>query len=36
VHAAAAGSLPDPWCEPPAVFADLAVRGNDDEEVTNI
>jgi aerobic carbon-monoxide dehydrogenase large subunit len=27
VQAAHAGTLPDPWCEPPAVFADLPVRG---------
>ena len=40
VAAAAAGTLPDPWREPPAVFASLPVRGardsGDEEEVTNI
>ena len=37
VQAAASGSLPDPWREPPAAFAGLDVRGGDgEEEVTNI
>jgi hypothetical protein len=34
---AAAGTLADPWREPPAVFATLPLRGEDEqEEVTNI
>lgn len=36
VQAAAAGSLPDPWREPPAAFAGLDVRGGAGEEVANI
>ena len=36
VQASAAGSLPDPWREPPAAFAGLAVRGGRGEEVANI
>jgi carbon-monoxide dehydrogenase large subunit len=37
VQAAAAGTLADPWREPPAVFATLPLRGEDEqEEVTNI
>jgi carbon-monoxide dehydrogenase large subunit len=37
VQAAAAGTLTDPWREPPAVFATLPLRGEDEqEEVSNI
>jgi carbon-monoxide dehydrogenase large subunit len=36
VRAAAAGTLPDPWREPPAAFAGLDVRGGAGEEVANI
>lgn len=32
VHAAAAGTLPDPWREPPAVFDALPVRGDERQE----
>ncbi len=37
VQAAAAGALPDPWRDPPGVFASLPVRGNaSTEEAANI
>ncbi|NUS53122.1 MAG: molybdopterin-dependent oxidoreductase, partial [Nocardioidaceae bacterium] len=38
VRAAAAGTVPDPWREPPAVFATLPVRDSErgGEEVSNI
>jgi aerobic carbon-monoxide dehydrogenase large subunit len=37
VQAAAAGALPDPWQDPPAVFDSLPVRGNSStEEAANI
>jgi carbon-monoxide dehydrogenase large subunit len=38
VRAAAEGTLPDPWSEPPAAFAGLKVddAGEEEEETTNI